>query len=127
MLKRPPHEHPFVIEVREGDKWRPIGNCGFHNLDWRCRSAEVGIMIGEKNYWNRGYGTDAMRLLLKHGFGTLNLNRIYLYVYQNNPRAIRTYEKAGFVHEGVRRQAAYKDGQYIDILMMSVLRSEWQE
>jgi RimJ/RimL family protein N-acetyltransferase len=48
-------------------------------------------------------------------------------VYQNNPRAIRTYEKAGFVHEGVRRQAAYKDGQYIDILMMSVLRSEWQE
>ncbi len=127
MLKRPPQEHPFVIEVHEAENWKPVGNCGFHNLDWRCRSAEVGIMIGEKPYWNRGYGTEAMRLLLKHGFDTLNLNRIYLDVYQNNPRAIRAYEKAGFVHEGIKRQAAYKNGQYIDILLMSVLRSEWQE
>lgn len=127
VLKRPPHEHPFVIEVHQAEDWKALGTCGFHNLDWRIRSAEVGIMIGEKSYWNRGYGTETMRLLLKHGFETLNLNRIYLDVYQNNPRAVRTYEKAGFVHEGTKRQAAFKNGQYIDVLLMSVLKSEWQE
>lgn len=127
MLKRPLEEHPMTIEVRQGDDWLPVGNCGFHNVDWRCRAAEVGIFIGEKSLWNRGYGTEVMRLLLKHGFHTLNLNRIALDVYETNPRAIRSYEKAGFVHEGRRRQAMYKDGRYVDILQMSVLRSEWQE
>lgn len=127
MLKRPLEEHPMTIEVRQGDDWLPVGNCGFHNVDWRCRAAEVGIFIGEKSLWNRGYGTEVIRLLLKHGFNTLNLNRIALDVYETNPRAIRSYEKAGFVHEGRRRQAMYKDGRYVDILQMSVLRSEWQE
>jgi RimJ/RimL family protein N-acetyltransferase len=127
MLKRPLEEHPMTIEARQGDDWLPVGNCGFHNIDWRCRSAEVGIFIGEKSLWNRGYGTEVMRLLLKHGFNTLNLNRIALDVYESNPRAIRSYEKAGFVHEGRRRQAMFKDGWYVDILQMSVLHSEWQE
>ncbi len=66
-----------------------------------------------------------MRLLLKHGFDTLNLNRIYLRVFSNNVRAIRCYEKAGFVQEGRFRQAHYQDGEYWDVLVMSVLRSEW--
>lgn len=127
MLKRPLEEHPMTIEVRQGDDWLPVGNCGFHNIDWRCRAAEVGIFIGEKSLWNRGYGTEVMRLLLKHGFHTLNLNRIALDVYETNLRAIRSYENAGFVHEGRRRQAMFKDGRYVDILQMSVLRSEWQE
>jgi RimJ/RimL family protein N-acetyltransferase len=127
MLKRPLEEHPLTIEVRQGDDWLPVGNCGFHNIDWRCRAAEVGIFIGEKSLWNQGYGTEVMRLLLKHGFHTLNLNRIALDVYETNPRAIHSYEKAGFVHEGRRRQAMFKDGRYVDILQMSVLRSEWQE
>lgn len=124
MLKSPLHEHPLVIEIAEGEAWRPVGNAGFHEFDWRIRSAEVGLFIGEKAYWNKGYGTAVMRLLLRHGFETLNLNRIMLRVYENNPRAIRSYEKAGFVHEGRVRQAMYKDGQYLDILYMSVLRSE---
>ncbi len=127
MLKRPMEEHPMTIEVRQGDNWLPVGNSGFHSIDWRCRAAEVGIFIGEKSLWNQGYGTEVMRLLLKHGFNTLNLNRIALDVYETNPRAIRSYEKAGFVHEGRRRQAMYKDGRYVDILQMSVLRSEWQD
>ncbi|MCU0489376.1 MAG: GNAT family N-acetyltransferase, partial [Anaerolineales bacterium] len=120
MLKRPLEEHPLTIEVRQGDDWLPVGNCGFHNIDWRCRAAEVGIFIGEKSLWNQGYGTEVMRLLLKHGFHTLNLNRIALDVYETNPRAIHSYEKAGFVHEGRRRQAMFKDGRYVDILQMSV-------
>jgi len=127
MLARPLEEHPLTIEVHQGEEWSMIGNCGFHNIDWRSRAAEVGIFIGEKSLWNKGYGTEAMQLLLKHGFQTLNLNRIALEVYENNPRAVRSYEKVGFVHEGRKRQGMYKDGKYIDILLMSVLRSEWQE
>jgi len=126
MFKRPAVEHPLVIEVHEGGDWVMIGNCGIHNIDWRCRSAEVGIFIGEKHLWNQGYGTKAMRLLLKHSFETLNLNRIALEVYETNPRAIHSYEKVGFVHEGRKRQAMYKEGKHFDILIMSVLREEWQ-
>lgn len=126
MLKRPAHERPLVIEIMQGEEWLPIGNCGFHNIEWRVRTGEVGIMIGEKSFWNKGYGTEAIRLLLRHGFTTLNLNRIYLEVYENNPRAIRSYEKAGFIHEGRKRQAMFKDGEYLDILIMSVLRQEWE-
>jgi diamine N-acetyltransferase len=127
MQKTPMDEHPLVIEVRQNGEWLPIGDCGFFKIDWRCRTGEVGILIGEKSLWNQGYGTEVMRLLLRHGFNTLNLNRIALDVYENNPSAIRSYEKAGFLHEGRRRQAMYKDGKYIDVLQMSVLKNEWKE
>ncbi len=127
VTKRPHDEHPLAIEVQQGAEWQMIGNCSFYDLDWRCRSAKVGIFIGDKNFWNKGYGTSVMRLLLQHGFQTLNLNRIGLDVYENNPRAIKAYEKAGFRLEGRARQAMYKSGQYIDVILMSVLREEWQE
>ncbi|MFC2053668.1 GNAT family N-acetyltransferase [Chloroflexota bacterium] len=125
MIKRPDVEHPMVIEIRQDESWVMIGNCGIHNIAWRLRSAEVGIFIGEKGYWDQGYGTEAMRLLLDHSFNTLNLNRITLQVYEDNPRAVRAYEKVGFVHEGRARQGMYKNGRYVDIIWMSVLRSEW--
>ncbi len=125
MLKRPNDEHPLIIEVLEGDAWVSLGNCGLHNIDWRCRSAEIGIFIGNKPYWNRGFGTEAMKLMVDYGFMTLNLNRIMLDVYETNLRAIRSYEKAGFVHEGRKRQAMVQDGKYIDVLIMSVLRKDW--
>lgn len=126
MMKRPTDEHPMVIEIQQADEWLPVGNCGFVKIEWRSRWGEVGIFIGEKRLWNQGYGTDAMRLLLQHGFHTLNLNRIALDVYDTNLRAVRSYEKAGFVHEGRKRQAIFKDGKYFDILQMSVLREEWE-
>ena len=131
MLKRPKEQRPLLIEVRQkdsasaGESWIPIGNCAFDDIDWRNRSGVVGIVIGEKSYWNQGYGTETMLLLLKHGFQTLNLNRISLLVFANNQPAIRAYEKAGFAHEGRMRQAEYRDGQYLDVLLISVLREEW--
>ena len=125
MLKQPQEEHPLVIEIEEQEQWIPVGNCGFSTVNWRVRSAEVGIVIGEKSYWNQGHGTKAMRLLLRHGFKTLNLNRVFLRVFEHNPRAARSYEKAGFVHEGRMRQAHFHEGQYFDVILMSVLRSEW--
>ena len=106
-------------------QWKLIGSLAFNEIDWRNRAAEFGIMIGDKTYWNRGYGTEAVRLLVNHGFNTLNLNRIFLRVFENNPRAIRAYEKAGFVHEGRLRQAEFRDGKYIDVLMMSMLKDEF--
>jgi RimJ/RimL family protein N-acetyltransferase len=127
VLKQPPEEHPMVIEVKIEGSWHMVGDIGFSSIDQRCRSAEVGILIGEKGYWNQGLGTRAMRLMLNHGFQTLNLNRVELEVYENNLRAIRSYEKVGFVHEGRKRQRMYKDGVYLDVLMMSVLRSEWKQ
>lgn len=126
-LDQPPYNQPLAVEVRDEDGWRTVGNCSFHIQDWRVRSAELGIFIGDKASWGKGYGTEVMRLLLEHGFMTLNLNRIYLRVYASNLRAIRAYEKAGFVHEGRMRQAEYRNGVFDDVLLMSVLRSEWLE
>ncbi len=126
MLERPMEEHPLVIEINTPEGWKAIGNIAFHAIDWKDRSTEVGIVIGEKSLWSHGYGRDAMQLMVSYGLNTLNLNRIFLRVYATNPRAIRSYEKAGFVHEGRFRQAHFQDGQYVDVLIMSVIRSEWQ-
>jgi RimJ/RimL family protein N-acetyltransferase len=125
VMQRPQEEKPLVIDMKDGANWHLIGNSSFMRFDWVARSAEVGIMIGDKTVWDQGYGTEVMTLLLRHGFATLNLNRVYLRVYAENKRAIRTYEKAGFVHEGRMRQAVYKHGAYSDVLFMSVLREEW--
>ena len=124
-MQRPQEEKPLVIDMKDGDGWRLIGNSSFFDFDWFARSAEVGIMIGDKTVWGQGYGTEVMTLLLRHGFETLNLNRVYLRVHADNKRAIRTYEKTGFVHEGRLRQAIYKCGKYGDLLYMSVLSEEW--
>jgi RimJ/RimL family protein N-acetyltransferase len=118
-------EKPLAIEMRDRKDWRLIGNCGFFNIEWTHRAAEFGIMIGDKSVWNQGYGTEAVQLILQHGFETLNLNRIYLRVYSTNPRAKRVYEKAGFILEGTMREAVYKHGKYANVHFMGVLRSEW--
>jgi RimJ/RimL family protein N-acetyltransferase len=122
---RDPNEKPLAIEIRKGKTWKLIGNCGVFGIETANRSAELGIMIGEKKEWDKGYGAEAMTLLLRHGFWTLNLHRLFLRVYADNVRAVRSYEKAGFVLEGRLREAVYKFGRYDDVLIMSVLRSEW--
>lgn len=125
MRQSPLTEHPLAIEIDTLEGWRIIGNIGFHRIDWVARNTEVGIFIGEKQFWSQGYGTEAMRLMLKHGFEDINLNRIFLHVMEPNTRAIRSYEKSGFKHEGVLRQATYREGRYQNLLVMSVLQSEW--
>jgi len=125
LADRPPEEKPLAIEVKTEQGWRLVGNSGFHNIEWPNRAAEIGIFVGDKSLWDQGYGTETVRLLLRHGFETLNLNRIFLRVHEPNKRAARAYEKAGFVREGCMRQAVFKHGRYQDVLLMSVLRSEW--
>jgi RimJ/RimL family protein N-acetyltransferase len=126
MLKSPREEHPLGIEILTDDGWELIGNCGLFDINWRIREAEFGIFIGAKQYWNQGYGTEAFKLIIQHGFNTLNLNRIFVRVYENNPRAIRSYEKTGLTVEGRKRQAHYDEGQFFDVILMSILRSEWE-
>jgi RimJ/RimL family protein N-acetyltransferase len=127
MSKSPKEEQVYTIEILEDDKWIPIGSTGFHLLDWKNRSADISISIGEKKYWNRGYGRDTMRLMLRHAFNDLNLNRVSLTVFETNERAKKAYLAAGFVEEGRMRQDVFKNGRYIDTFIMSVLRSEWQD
>lgn len=127
MIARPPAEQLLVIERKGEAGYEPIGSTGFHQVNWRDRSAEVGIVVGEKALWNQHYGGDAMRLMLRHGFQDLNLNRISLDVYVSNPRAVRSYERVGFVVEGRKRQAVFRAGSYQDVLIMAVLRSEWTD
>lgn len=119
-----PQAFSLGIVLRADD--RLIGTAGLHNLDWRNRSASFGIEIGEKDEWGRGYGTDAARLIVNEAFQTMNLNRIWLLVYEFNARGIRSYEKVGFVREGTHRQFTFRDGRYWDAHTMAILRSEWE-
>jgi len=114
-----------AIVLKENDKH--IGNIGLHRIEWKERQAELGIMIGEKDEWDKGYGAEAIRLMLEYGFERLGLHRIYLRVYANNPRAIRCYEKAGFRQEGVLRESHFSEGRYWDTIIMGLLEEEWRE
>ncbi len=86
----------------------------------------MGISIGEKEYWGKGYGTDAMRVVLRYAFTELNLHRVSLTVFEYNPRAIRSYEKAGFTLEGREREAVFRSGKRTDMIYMGVLREDWE-
>lgn len=113
----------FVIETQED--LRPIGVISLEAINWRDREAEVGIIVGETDFWGQGYGTDAMRTILEVGFHWFNLHRIFLRVIVDNTRAVRSYEKCGFRHEGRLRQAMFIDGAYKDMLIMSMLAEEF--
>jgi RimJ/RimL family protein N-acetyltransferase len=102
-----------------------IGNCGIHRIDWKNRVAEIGIAIGEKEYQNRGYGTEALELLVDYGFNTVNLNRLELYTYSYNIRALKSYKKVGFIEEGRRRQFIWSKGKYHDAILMGILAEDW--
>ena len=126
MLRSDAEQRPLAIEIRDGDVWQLVGNAGLFNLEWTNRCAEFGIFIGEKSHWDQGYGTEVLQVFLEHAFDTLNLNRVYLRVHATNARARRSYEKAGLVPEGTMRQAVFRHGQYTDMHLMSILRSEWR-
>ncbi len=114
----------WIIRSREDD--RPLGEIDLNGFDWTARHAWVGVGIGERDYWGKGYGTDAMRILIRYAFRELNLNRINLTVFAYNPRAIKSYEKLGFKEEGRERQWLHRDGRRWDMLYMGLLRREWE-
>jgi len=113
----------FAIESLDTGKY--IGGCGINAVNWKIRAAETGIFIGDKDYWGKGYGTDAMEVLIDFCFSEMNLNKIILMVHSFNERALRCYEKCGFSVEGVLRQEVYRHGRYYDSIAMGLLREEW--
>ncbi len=114
----------FGIRLRETNAL--IGVCQLCHINYIHRNAELQIRIGETAQRGQGYGTEAVKLLLDFAFKDLNLHRVYLHVFSNNLAALRTYEKTGFVKEGLLRQAAHIDGRYLDVYVMGILREEWQ-
>lgn len=116
-------EYSFAIETLEDSKY--IGGCGINKVDWKNSTAVVGIFIGDKAYWSKGYGTDAMKVLIKFIFEQMNINKIKLNVNSFNERAIRSYEKCGFIKEGVLRQELFRDGKYHDVINMGILKEDY--
>ena len=116
----------LAMAIHESGTDRLVGTCAFSQLDGENGSALYHITIGEKDAWGRGYGTEATRLMLDHAFGVLALHRVALFVFEFNERAIRTYQRCGFVIEGRSRESIYRDGQWWDELAMSVLESDWK-
>jgi RimJ/RimL family protein N-acetyltransferase len=115
--------YSFAVETIEESKY--IGGCGVNMLDWKNSVATVGIFIGDKNYLGKGYGTDAMKVLLKFIFEQMNINKVKLFVYSFNERAVKSYEKCGFVREGVLKQEIFRDGKYNDEYIMAILKDEY--
>ena len=115
----------FSIRTLAEDKL--IGEIGLDVVNWSGRDAFVGLGIGETDYWSKGYGTDVMNVLLRYAFTEINLKRVTLTVFEYNPRAIRSYEKAGFRHEGRLRRLLNREGRRWDELFMGILREEWLE
>jgi RimJ/RimL family protein N-acetyltransferase len=112
----------FVIRRISDD--RVVGTCQLHSIHPVHRTAELQIRIGEAADRGRGCGSEAVVLLLRFAFDDLNLHRVQLHVFADNASAIRVYEKAGFVREGLLRQAAHIGGRYVDVVVMGILRED---
>jgi len=123
LLEKISKEHNYsIIDLYTNEM---IGNCGFFELDHLNQTSEIGIFIGNKNYWNKGYGTEALRLLLDYGFRALNLHSVMLRVFSFNERAKKSYEKAGFKVFGRRREALRRENKLFDIIYMDILNEDF--
>lgn len=116
-----------VLSIETKDEGRLIGYCGITRLEWEDRRCGLWITIGEKDCWDRGCGTDAVRTMLRYLFDEIDLNRVHLFVAEANARAIRAYEKCGFRREGTLRKARFKNGDYQNDILMAVLHQDWKD
>ena len=116
-------DHRTVLIIETLDDGRPIGNLYF-DIDWRHRSVELSITIGDLDVQGKGYGTDALRTAVQHAFDELGLNRVSASILAFNGRSIRAFEKAGFTQEGIGRQCYLWHGAFQDMVRMSILREE---
>ena len=117
-----PERYPFSVRTLAEDKL--IGFFGLF-VDLIHSEAWVGIGIGERDFWSKGYGTDMMNVCLRYAFLELGVQRVSLGLHEYNPRALRSYEKAGFQLEGRTRKDVLREGKRTDTLWMGILREEW--
>lgn len=104
----------------------PIGNMGLHQIDWKNRTATTGALIGEKEYWGKGYGSEAKMLLLNYAFNTLNLRKINSSVIEFNPRSYHYSLKCGYEEEGRLKRQIFQNGRYWDEVQLAVFKKDWQ-
>ena len=116
----------YNFAIIDAEKGKLIGNCGFPKLDHLNKAGEVGIFIGNKDYWGKGYGQEVLKLLLDFGFNILNLHNISLKVYSFNQQAIKCYKKAGFKEAGRIREAKLISGKAYDEIFMDILDTEYE-
>lgn len=114
----------FAIDSVDGQH---IGSCGLTKINPVSKHAEFGIMIGNKKYWSQGCGAEATKILIEYGFKKLKLHRIYLSVLAYNIRGYKAYKKVGFKDEGRKRDHVYRDGHYHDMVLMSILKNEFEK
>jgi len=119
------NEANYAFSIRTLADDRIIGEIGLDGIRWTHRDCFVGIGLGEREFWGKGYGTDAMRVILRYAFTELNLQRVTLDVFEYNQRGVRSYEKAGFVVEGRARGLILREGRRWDVIFMGILRDEW--
>lgn len=124
LFKPPAGTQRYAMVLQDGDLM--IGSISIHNIDHLNRNAFLGIFIGEEAHRGKGYGAEAIRLILDYGFKTLNLHNIMLSVNADNAEAIACYKKVGFLEAGRRRQWVFKDGNYIDRIYMDMLADEFR-
>lgn len=116
----------IVFGIRTHDNLELIGTIGLYEIEWSNQGAWLGMGIGDRDAWGKGYGTEALRLALQYAFGELNLHRLTLTVIAYNERAIALYEKAGFRREGVFREFGQRDGKRYDMVLYGLLRADWE-
>lgn len=115
----------IVVKQEDGRDGVLVGNCAIRTA-WKDRVGNVGIVIGDPRCWGKGFGTEALDLLVRYGFDTMNLHRMELETFAFNERARASYRKVGFVEEGRKRQAHFIEGGYHDIVVMGLLEDEWR-
>lgn len=114
----------LMLGIIEKSSDRHIGNIKLEPINWVHRTGVIGIMIGEKDCYGKGYATEAIKLVLEHGFNRLNLRKISLGVVADNAAAKRVYEKLGFEVEGIKKEECFHDGHYCDIILMAIFRKD---
>nr|WP_279401558.1 GNAT family protein [Piscibacillus salipiscarius] len=115
----------YIIEEVEGNK--PIGVTSLINIDYVNRNAECNISLGDKNYWGKGLGQEAFRLLLNFAFKELNLHKVYLRVFSYNKGAIKLYQKLGFYEEGELKEHFYRDGSWHNVIFMGLFKRNYKQ
>ena len=116
----------LVLAVIHKDDKVHIGNISLQDIDYINRTAEIAFILGEKQYWGMGYMREAGKLIITHGFNSLNLNRVYCGTFSSNVGMQKLASTLGFKEEGRRREAVFKNNQYVDIIEYGLLKSEWR-
>lgn len=110
----------IIFAIVDKARNKHIGNIKLGNIHWIHRHGELGILIGDKSSWGKGFATEACSLLVEYAFGKLNLHKVWLAVFSNNPAAIKVYEKLGFAVEGTLKEHVFSGGKFEDKILMSI-------